>query len=1050
MLAGLTDPQRVAVEQTEGPVMVIAGPGTGKTHILTARIGKILQTTDTAPHNILCLTFTDAGVRAMRERLLQTIGPEAYRVHIFTFHGFCNNIIQNNLERFGKYELEPVSELEILEILEEILIRLPPDHPLRLGRPNQPTFYLPHLKDLFSRMKKENWTARDLHLATHEYLNELPNREEFLYKTSRGEYRAGDLKSHLVEREQKRMRLLLAGADLYDDYLEKMAARGRYDYDDMILWTLEAFERDEDLLRTYQEQYLYFLVDEYQDTNGAQNDILHKLIRYWEQPNVFIVGDDDQSIYEFQGARLRNLEDFYSDYEELLTTVILVDNFRSTQATLDGARQVIEHNDKRIINRLEKLGLRKELQARHPEISQLPNRPVIVEYANPIQELTATVNDIARLIERGTDPEDIAVIYARHSQADDLQLLLERRRIPFTTKRPANALDLPVVQQLRQILRYLQRETAEPYSGESDLYQMLHFDFLGLLPEDIATVSLHRATQPDQVFWRDLLRRPDLLPPLQRPEPWQQLDRLLKLLLPLVLNESPARLVERVINQSGLLARALGSSETGSEADHLYRNMRLLEPLHTFLAFVRSECRRRPRLSLEGLLLTLDSMDQARVRLPLQRPGEITPGVQLLTAHGSKGLEFKHVFLYNCLESSWGTGNVGGRSRFHLPDTLTYSGEEDPEEARRRLFYVALTRAREHVTISYPLYDGQRKKANERVRFVTELEESASVRTEQRSVSRAALLETQRLLLLERPTLRVDLPKSELLNRMIGRHRMSVSSLNTYLRCPLSFYFQYVLRVPSIESEAARMGSIMHESLEILFGEMLKEENNTFRIKQSFLEMFERILERSRAFFGGHQLPRLLERGRLSLGGYYDTHRPEWRTRVELEKRINTEVEGVPIVGIIDRIDHLDVSTVHLVDYKTGRKYSSRMRRPNGKENDKAQFGGSYWRQLVFYKVLYENWSQSTKLAVSGEISYLEPDPDGLYQTDFLKITTQDARFMRDLMVSVYLKIQNHEFTEGCGEPTCPWCRFLRQNPHLQAELPPASFSPVELELLDD
>ena len=1050
MLGGLTDPQRVAVEQTEGPVMVIAGPGTGKTHILTARIGKILQNTDTAPHNILCLTFTDAGVRAMRERLLQTIGPEAYRVHIFTFHGFCNNIIQNNLERFGKHDLEPVSELEILEILEEILTRLPPDHPLRLGRPNQPTYYLPHLRDLFARMKKENWTARDLHLAAHEFLQDLPNREEYLYKTNRGATKVGDLKTHLLERDQKRMRLLLAGADLYDKYLEGMAARGRYDYDDMILWTLEAFERDEDLLRTYQEQYLYFLVDEYQDTNGAQNDILHKLIRYWEQPNVFIVGDDDQSIYEFQGARLRNLEDFYSDYEEQLTTVILVDNFRSTQATLDGARQVIEHNDKRIINRLEKLGLRKDLKARHPQISQLPNQPLIVEYANPIQELTATVNDIAALIERGTDPEDIAVIYARHAQADDLQLLLERRRIPYTTRRPANALDLPVVQQLRRLLRYLHRETAEPYSGESDLYQILHYDFLGLLPEDIAAVSLHRATQKDAVLWRDLLRRPDLLPPLQRPEPWQQLDRLLKTLQPLVLNESPARLVERVINQSGLLTRALAPSTEGSEADQLYRRMRLMEPLHTFLDFVRSECRRRPRLSLEGLLLTLDSMDQARVRLPLLRPGEITPGVQLLTAHGSKGLEFKHVFLYNCLETSWGTGNAGGRNRFHLPDTLTYSGEEDPEEARRRLFYVALTRAREHVTISYPLYDGQRKKANERVRFVTELAESSSVRTTEGRVSQADLLETQRLLLLERPTLRVDLPKSALLDRMIGRHRMSVSSLNTYLRCPLSFYFRYVLRVPSIESEAARMGSIMHASLEILFGEMLKEEQHTFKIKQSFLEIFERELERSRAFFGSHQLPRLLERGRLSLGGYYETHRPEWTSKVELEKRISTEVEGVPIVGIIDRIDHRDVSTVHLVDYKTGRKYGYRMRRPTHKENDKAEFGGSYWRQLVFYKVLYENWSQSSKLVGSGEISYLEPDPDGLYQTDFMRITAQDARFMRDLMRSVYDRIQRHEFTDGCGEASCAWCGFLRQNPHLQAELPPASFSSIESEILDD
>ncbi|MEO1628827.1 MAG: UvrD-helicase domain-containing protein, partial [Bacteroidota bacterium] len=142
-LARLNSRQREAVEQIEGPVLVIAGPGTGKTHILAARIGQILLQTDALAANILCLTFTDAGVLAMRERLIEFIGPEAHRVHIYTFHSFCNKIIQDNLEYFGRRELEPISDLERVELIRSMLDKLPPGHPLR-RKANDPYFYEYH------------------------------------------------------------------------------------------------------------------------------------------------------------------------------------------------------------------------------------------------------------------------------------------------------------------------------------------------------------------------------------------------------------------------------------------------------------------------------------------------------------------------------------------------------------------------------------------------------------------------------------------------------------------------------------------------------------------------------------------------------------------------------------------------------------------------------------------------------------------------------------------------------------------------------------------
>ena len=357
-LERLNPAQREAVEQIDGPVLVIAGPGTGKTHILASRIGRILMETDAQPHNILCLTFTDAGVQAMRKRLLQLIGPEAHRVHVFTFHSFCNNIIQSNLERFGRRDLEPLSELERVDIIRRIIDVLPHRHILKQVR-GDAFFYEGHLDNLFQTMKKENWTADFIIKKIDEHLADLSNRKEFIYQRKQGAFKKGDLKKAKIEEEQHRMEKLRQAAKLFSEYEKLMQEMRRYDYADMILWVLDAFEKHPALLRQYQEQYLYFLVDEYQDTNGAQNEVLNKLVAYWDSPNIFIVGDDDQSIYEFQGARLKNITEFYEKYKRDIKLVILKDNYRSSQNILDTSLSVISQNKIRVINAVEDLGLEK-------------------------------------------------------------------------------------------------------------------------------------------------------------------------------------------------------------------------------------------------------------------------------------------------------------------------------------------------------------------------------------------------------------------------------------------------------------------------------------------------------------------------------------------------------------------------------------------------------------------------------------------------------------------------------------------------------------------
>src|SRR6201989_451060 len=210
-LAQLNDEQLAAVNKMDGPVLVIAGPGTGKTQILAARIGKILTETDASAHEILCLTYTDAGAVAMRKRLFEFIGPDAYRVNIYTFHAFCNEVIQENLDYFGKLNLEPLSDLDSVALFQELVDDFPNDHLLK--RFTGDIYYeAPRLKNLFSVMKRENWNEEMISQAVKNYLEDLPNREEFIYKRANAAkgIKIGDPKQKDIDAAREVMTKLLA------------------------------------------------------------------------------------------------------------------------------------------------------------------------------------------------------------------------------------------------------------------------------------------------------------------------------------------------------------------------------------------------------------------------------------------------------------------------------------------------------------------------------------------------------------------------------------------------------------------------------------------------------------------------------------------------------------------------------------------------------------------------------------------------------------------------------------------------------------------------
>lgn len=469
----LNEQQRRAVDTIDGPVMVIAGPGTGKTQILAARIGKILLETDALPENILCLTYTDAGTIAMRRRLQYFIGADAYKTNIFTFHAFCNEVIQDNLSLFEKNTLDPVSELESIEIFKELIDAFPKNHPLKRYR-GDVYFEINNLRNLFSSMKKEGWTAAFISQKIDAYIAGLPLRDEYIAKRAVGNFKKGDLRTDKIAEETERMEKLRAAVNEFDHYQALMRRRNRYDFDDMINWVIRVFEENASVLANYQEKFQYILVDEYQDTSGTQNRLVELLISYWDKPNVFVVGDDDQSIYRFQGANVENMLEFAQHYQRDLLTVVLTNNYRSVQPILDISKTLINRNEERLVKQIE--GLSKELIASHSGLQSLMVQPVIREYPTARDEMIAITGQVANLLQQGVAPGHIAVIYKENKYGEELAAYFRLKQIPVFSKRNINILAHPFIKKLVTLLRYLHAEHDISYGGDEMLFEIMHFD----------------------------------------------------------------------------------------------------------------------------------------------------------------------------------------------------------------------------------------------------------------------------------------------------------------------------------------------------------------------------------------------------------------------------------------------------------------------------------------------------------------------------------------------------------------------------------------------
>lgn len=1036
----LNEQQQKAVSTIEGPVMVIAGPGTGKTQILAARILNIREETDIPPENILCLTYTDAGSNAMKDRLSRFMGTDAYRVNIHTFHSLCNKIITDYPEHFSMKELRVMDDLERIEIIESIRDSLPHDSKLKTyseyNQSTQETFH-----KLWSIMQELNLTPELL----KEYVNEFKDievfKEEFpdtVYKRKYKEFQAGDLNENKAKEYFDRWEKLLEAAELKSKYTEIKEERGVYEFSDMIDWVYKKLSEDVDFKHEIQERYQYVLVDEFQDTSKIQSDILELLIDFWDDnPNCFVVGDDDQSIYAFQGAQVSNMLRFKTKYEKNLEVVILTENYRSSQEILDASGRLISNNQERLVNSNPTYNktLKKGLQGPNENYPDIPFR--IQQYGNKFQEAANLSYEIKDMIDnQKINPNEIAIIYSKHKAAEEYIELFRELDIPFVLNKSINILEEPIIHLLKNWLNYLQAEINVPNSGEYLLYPILLSELYSFNPYSLNRLSSHihqlgrekYAKTKSRYTWRehihlilhdkiacDYLEKEDKL---ALKTLWSNKEKWIKL----AASENTNILISMIISEGGFVEYAAKS------ANSIWN----MEVMHTFLEFVRSQCERDPNLSLLELMTKLRAMEQSDVEVKLEKRLGNSSGVQFYTAHSSKGLEFQYVYIIQATSKMW----VSARSATspyrikHLLEAhkrrIAGSQTEDQMlEEKRRLFFVAVTRAKKEVRISYPAMKfGARNNTEQAAIFIGELypdflgKEIKSV-----DISQEAQAQAQKYILNHNGKPFLKKVQKEWLDERISEFVFSPSSLNSILKCGIQFFYGQLVRIPSPPSEYASYGTAMHGTLRKLIEDWAKK--GKWPTDQEFTEIFEYQMSKERGNFTEKQFNNRLQQGMSIIPSFLSQKKEDYLGYPDVKTEFNVKsiIGNVPIKGSIDKLI-IRENQVSVVDYKTSKLSNIKKHTAVPKTNEPNEVPSSYWFQIGVYALMINESPEYLWKCSTGAIEALNEDEDKIFNNYPLQYTSENFELIREWIKIAHELLVSKEFLKGCGDENCESCNF--------------------------
>ncbi|MBI2097362.1 MAG: ATP-dependent helicase [Candidatus Vogelbacteria bacterium] len=927
----LNPAQRAAVDTIQRPVMVVAGPGTGKTQVLTLRIANILRLTDTSPDAILALAFTRSAAQLLRERLVEIIGTAGYRVKIHTFHSFCHEVIRAYPEYFpriiGSTSALPVDQIRIMKTVID-------RSRLKFLRPyGAPYFYLQPALAAIDRLKKENLSPRALAQSLS------------LIKAERLRLRTGEL------------------LKLYRGYEASLARARLYDFNDMVMEVIRVLETDGDLRLTLAEAYQYLLADEHQDANQGQNELLRLLTNFDDSPNLFIVGDAKQAIFQFQGASLDNFNYFQRLYPKA-TLIELIQNYRSGQSILDAAGSLI--------------GPRLEAAR-----GGRPASMVLRVFDSEKDEIDWLASELKN------KSGSVAVIFRDNRDAEPIIEIFEQTGIPFVVESESNVLRDIEIKKLILLFRAIYH-----FGDDEWLRQVLHLDFWSLPP--LAVWRLNLESQRAKRSLHEVLqaKSPKLFKKLER---WKRLSA----------NLNFTDLFGLVLNESQFLPRLLKRRDAVDK----------LEKLQSFFEAMKNVLRQRPDFSLADFISYLDLLEEQHVAIN-RRGVKRLEGVRLLTAHKAKGLEFDRVYIVRALDGHW--GGRRGSNFFSLPLRGLVPTAADELDSERRLFYVALTRARHAVTVSYSRSDdeGRHRLPSQ---FLEEIDKGLlTVSKIERAGSPAPTARPARPF---RPRAYAGpgLADRAFLNQLFLERGLSATALNNYLACPLKYFFNNLLRVTKVQRRELLYGSAVHEALKQFFDRYRRSK----KVSTNYLlTSFRRALDHQP--LSGIDRQATVERGERALRGYFRAHQRRWPREIINEFRIRG-VQLTPELKLTGQIDKIEFVTpggreVKVVDYKTGRPKSRREILGLNKNST-----GDYYRQLVFYKLLLDNYDRGKYRVTSGEIDFIEPTDRGDYKKESFELADAAVGELKMLIEKTADEIRSLKFfSRGCGRPGCESCVLWR------------------------
>ena len=978
--------QQEAIDNLNGQIMLLAGPGTGKTFTIIHRIEKMLSE-GIEPSSILCLTFSDAAANEMKQRLIKKMGVLASSVDIYTYHSFCNDIIKLYPSQFSLgVGVRLITETEKIKLMKDCIDSATLEYfvPTRADRYHFAGKFISYIEKLKSQRitRKDYFEQIETNPTLMPRIKEL--EAEIYERESRGETRN---KGRYDEIEKIKTNIEKAKElwTLYELYSEKMYSLSLIDFSDMITFVLSAFEEDITFLREVSNKYKYFLVDEYQDTNDLQNEILFHLMEGNDNKNILVVGDDDQIIYGFQGAKSDNIENFLTKYPDT-KVICLEENNRSTQSILDFSYEVIQQDKSRLENndKFKSKNINKKLTAKSEQIIKKDKKIKRLQFGDTLQEFNYIAEDIEKLVKSENCPEELSQIAIIAKKREELQTfgeLLKSKNIPFQIDEGKSIFAIK-----SSIVVYFYLKALNNYLLSSDkLFGLILSEPFKIDLEDYNKI-LHEKRLLKKDTPNDFISLMKTLSNWKNPEKIQSfLDTFFYLQEYAATNDLRNTIIE-ILNRTGILEYYYKTELNRSE--NLLGIKKLLEEATDFANLNLAT-------GISDFVDYLDECLQNDIDICLDKDALIQNAVQLTTYHGSKGREFEYVYLPNLISKNWEDFRMPGEYKLitePVYDKVTAQEKKDSELTK--LLFVGITRAKHSLCLSFAdMCDNKPQQITKYLADFTdydfdsqqfEYKEDDFTKEFVRSISREVYDNKNAF-------------KSEIEER-VKNIVLSPSRLNDYLVCPRKFFYLKVLEIDVEEGDwdFANYGSTIHKLLENAV--KIAKQTGKYPEIEEIKKEFQLGLDNSR-FTSPEMKEKFEKQGNTLIENYYPHFISIPVSRIDdVEYTFNgVGVDKYTITGKIDRIEKNSDGTYELYDYKTGTPVSERkVAIGEDKEN--------YYNQLCFYKYAFEKATGKPVSKVG--LIYVENHSKNVYKT----LIKEDMDYIENLIKSVYEKINTLQF----------------------------------------